>query len=97
MPNPKRVAAGRRNRLKWPGVTEAGRHRLREAALRNQPWKRSTGPRTAEGKARVALNAKRRQQHGAMSRREVRRELAGLDGVIDQLAEIRRQIQDAAG
>jgi len=32
-----------------------------------------------------------------MSVREVRRELAGLDGVIDQLAEIRRQIQDAAG
>jgi len=64
--------------------------------LRNQPWKRSTGPRTAEGKARVALNSKR-QQHGAMSRREVRRELAGLDGVIDQLAAIRQRIMDDAG
>ena len=50
-PNPRRVAAGRLNRAKCQGLTEAGRQRLREAALANRPWQFSTGPRTAAGKA----------------------------------------------
>ena len=48
--NPKRVAAGRRNRQRRGLLTDAARERLRQAALKNQPWKQSTGPRTAAGK-----------------------------------------------
>ena len=61
-PNPNRVRAGRLNRLKRQGLTPAGRERLRQAALRNRPWRFATGPRTPEGKARVAANAKAGQQ-----------------------------------
>src|SRR5207244_2524112 len=44
-PNPRRVAAGRRNRALREGLTEAGRRRLRETALRHRPWPYSTGPK----------------------------------------------------
>lgn len=54
--NPNRVAAGRRNRAKRGELTEAGRVKLRQAAMLNQPWNQSTGPVTAEGKAAVASN-----------------------------------------
>lgn len=94
LPNPLRVAAGRRNRLKRKELTEDGRQRLRAAALHHQPWRYATGPRTPTGKARSALNGKRRQV-AELSVREVRRELAGLDGVIDRLAEIRRGLFDS--
>ena len=90
-PNPKRVAAGYRNRLQRQGVTEAGRQRLREAALAHKPWLHSTGSRTPAGKARAALNGKG-QQVDEVSQRAVRRELAGLDSVIEQLASLRRQL-----
>ena len=74
VPNPRRVAAGKANQRKWKGHTEAGLLRLREAALRIKPWLQATGPRTAEGKARAALNGKARQK-GEYSRHE-RRQLA---------------------
>ena len=61
-PNPRRVEAGRRNRKKWKGFTPEGLERLRQAALTNRPWEHSTGPRTPEGKARVAANGKARQK-----------------------------------
>ena len=92
VPNPKRVAAGRRNRLKRKGLTEAGRQRLREAALRNQPWQYLTGPRTAAGKAQAAANGKLRQI-GELSVREVQWELTGLDAVLEDLAAVRRKLQ----
>jgi hypothetical protein len=91
IPNPRRVAAGRLNRAKCRGITDAGRQRLRDAAFRNSPWLRSTGPRTAAGKARVAANGKAKQVD-EVSRREVQRELAGVDDVIRRLAAIRRQV-----
>jgi hypothetical protein len=91
--NPKRVAAGKRNRALWRGLTEAGRRRLRESALRHRPWRFATGPRTPEGKARAAANAKRCQL-GPRSVREVRADLADLRGL---LAEIRACRQAAAG
>ena len=53
-PNPKRVAAGRLNRAKRKGLTPEGRERLRQLALKHQPWQFSTGPRSAAGKAKVA-------------------------------------------
>jgi len=43
-PNPNRVEAGRRNRKKRKGLTPAGREKLRQAALANQPWKHTKGP-----------------------------------------------------
>ena len=70
-------------------MTSEGRQRLRAAALRNRPWEHSTGPRTAEGKARVGLNGKR-QQRGSRSVRELREELAEAGQVIHQLAACRR-------
>src|SRR5262245_61577845 len=80
-PNPRRVAAGRLNQLKRGPLTEAGRQRLREHALRHRPWLCSTGPRSAEGRAQSALNGKRRQQ-GLLSVREARRELAAVRALI---------------
>jgi hypothetical protein len=91
-PNPKRVAAGKRNRQKSKGLTPAGRAKLREAALRNQPWRFSTGPRTAEGKAKVALNGKRRQL-GPISTTEIRADLAQLRGLIRDMRANRNLVE----
>jgi len=87
-PNPRRVAAGRKNRLKRRGLTAAGAEKLRQAALLNQPWSRSTGPRTEEGKARAARNGKLRQK-GKHSVRELRAELAGVQSLIDAVSRCR--------
>jgi len=67
--------------------------RLREAALRNKPWLRSTGPRTAVGKARAALNGKERQL-GDVSVRELRCELGDVGCMLERLAAVRQQILD---
>jgi len=45
-----------------------GLEALRLAARKNRPWEGSTGPRTAEGKARSRWNA---LKHGYWSRDEV--------------------------
>ena len=76
-PNPKRVEAGRRNRLKRQGFTPEGRERLRRAALAHRPWEHATGPRTAAGKARSAANGKVRQK-GPTSVRERRSALRAI-------------------
>ena len=92
VPNPRRVAAGRRNRLNRGPLSDGGREALRLAALRNQPWQHSTGPRTAAGKAKVAENG-RRFHAGAQSIRKVRAELRAVRQLIrkmkDTCAEIR--------
>jgi hypothetical protein len=93
-PNPRRVEAGKRNRALRKGLTEAGRQRLREAALRHQAWKHSTGPRTPEGKARAAANGKKRQL-GPLSVREIRADLAGLRGLLSTLQSTRRLVEGA--
>lgn len=67
------------------------RAKLREAALRNQPWKRSTGPRTAAGKARVALNGKKRQK-GRLSVREARRLVADVGDLVQTMRSSRQQV-----
>ena len=91
-PNPRRVAAGRRNRLRRKGLTPEGRERLRLAAVANRPWIHSTGPRTAAGKARVALNGKKRIQLGHLSVRERWHELAAARQAVLQLAACRRMV-----
>ena len=45
-PNPRRVAAGERNRTKRRGLTAEGREKLRQSALAARPWQYATGPRT---------------------------------------------------
>jgi hypothetical protein len=87
-PNPKRVLAGRANRGKRAGLSEEGRERLRQTALLHQPWRFSTGPRTAPGKARSAANGRIRQ-FGPRSVRQVRADLAGLRDLLREMREAR--------
>jgi hypothetical protein len=86
--------AGRLNRAKRKGLTPQGRERLRQAALKNRPWRFATGPRSPAGKARVALNGKTRQK-GPLSVREIKRDLAGLLGLLADMRANRRVV-DAA-
>lgn len=68
------------------GWTEERRAKQAEAIRRWKPWERATGPRSAEGKARSALNAYRgglREQLRELTKqlnealREHKRELDG--------------------
>lgn len=81
LPNPKRVAAGKRNRRLWTGHTPAGLERLRACALRVRPWEHATGPKTAAGKARAAANGTVRQK-GPKSVRQIRVEVADLRDLV---------------
>jgi hypothetical protein len=87
------VAAGKLNRRKRGPFTAAGLERLRQAALANRPWERSTGPRTAVGKAVAARNGKSRQR-GECSEREVRRSLGEVTGLIGDLVAGRRLVAE---
>ena len=90
VPSPARIAAGRRNRELRGPLSDAGRVRLREAALRNRPWEFATGPRTPAGRAKVALNGKRHRK-GVLSARERRRLLKGVEALRVGLSALRRQ------
>src|SRR4051812_22863589 len=61
-PNPRRALAGRLSRMKRGEITPEGREKLRQAAIKNRPWRFSTGPTTPEGKAAVAENGRVRQK-----------------------------------
>jgi hypothetical protein len=87
-PNPRRVAAGRLNRAQRGSLTDAGRERLRQAALLNRPWQHSTGPRTPAGRAQSVLNGKRRQR-GPQSIREIRAELKEVRELVRQMRQAR--------
>ena len=82
--NPRRVEAGKRNRMKRGPLTPEGRLRLRESALRNQPWRHSTGPRSSSGKAQAARNGKTRQK-GPRSVREIRADLAEMFNLLERM------------
>lgn len=58
------------------GWTPERRRRQALAIQRWRPWERSTGPRTSEGKAKVALNAWKGGERPAL--RELAQVLAGL-------------------
>jgi hypothetical protein len=90
--NPRRVAACRLNLAKRKGLTPEGRERLRQAALKNRPWRFSTGPRTPAGKAKMVINGKKRQL-GPRSVREVRADLAGLRALLRDMQTTRRALR----
>jgi len=85
------VLAGRRNRQLRGPLTDAGRQRLREAAHRDQPWRFGKGPRTAEGKAASASNARHRQKRPD-SLRQLKLGLAGVMSFASDMAKLRRVI-----
>jgi hypothetical protein len=87
-PNPRRVEAGRLNRAKRKGLTPEGREKLRRPALENKPWKSSTGPRTPEGKAKIAASKKARQK-GPPGITAIRAELADYRGFMKEMREAR--------
>ncbi len=90
VPNPRRVAAGRINRSLRRGLTEAGRQRLRESALRSQPWKLAIGPKSAAARLQSARNGKVRQA-GILSVRECRALTAELNADLSRFRQIRQQ------
>jgi hypothetical protein len=92
-PNPRRVAAGKRNRKLRRGLTPEGRAKLRQSALAHRPWRFATGPRTAEGKARSAANGRVRQK-GELSLRGLHRELAELNGLFGDMVALRRSLHE---
>ena len=87
-PNPRRVAAGKRNQLHRKGLRDASREKLRQTALTHQPWLRSTGPRTPAGKAQAVANGKVRQK-GPVSVRELRAELAEIRSLVKGMRDLR--------
>ena len=91
LPNPRRVTAGRMNYMKRKGLSSDGRERLRQAALCNRPWIRSTGPRSAAGRAQAAINGKRRQV-GPVSTRELKAELAAVRSLVRGLRGLRLEL-----
>lgn len=54
---PKQRAAANARAHRKPGFTPEGIERLRQAAHKNRPWAKSTGPTSPEGKARSTQNA----------------------------------------
>jgi hypothetical protein len=91
-PNPKRVAAGKRNQARWRGFTADGLRRLRESALRHRPWMHSTGPRTVAGKVKAAANGKTRQK-GKKSVRQIRAEMTILRELLEDMRETSRVLR----
>ena len=67
------------------GWTSARRLGQAEAIRRWQPWTRSTGPRTPEGKARSSRNRYRGDTRGML--REVRRLLREMDASLEELGD----------
>lgn len=56
MKNPRRVAAGKRNRALRGPITEEGSRALRIAIGKIKPWENATGPKTPEGKQVASMN-----------------------------------------
>jgi hypothetical protein len=77
-------------------LSESGRQRLREAAIKNRPWRHSTGPRTPEGKERAAANGYRhRADPGSL--RQLRVGMIDIHGMIEQMAGLRQALQGGSG
>ena len=96
-PNVNRVLAGRRNRVLRGPLTEQGRRRLQEAALRNKPWLKATGPKTTAGKAKAAANGRQRQEVPSASIREMRAALSDVSEAVKDAAKLRSQLLARTG
>ena len=86
-----RVVTGRVQQLKPKYFSPEVRQQRRALAMKNRPWQYAIGPRTAEGKARVAENG-RYAQKGTLSRRQIAACLSEFDALACGLAELRRCI-----
>ena len=89
--NPRRQAAGRQNGPMRGPLSEAARARLREATLKHQPWRFTTGPITEAGKKRSSDYGRWRQS-GLISQRELKRFVAGTFGLVGNAAALRKSI-----
>jgi hypothetical protein len=72
-------------------LSTESRERLRAAALANQPWTKTRGPVSTQGKKKSAANGKFRQR-GEKSRREIQAEIAGVLTLISQMAATRSSL-----
>ncbi|MCL2648186.1 MAG: hypothetical protein FWD61_14445 [Phycisphaerales bacterium] len=77
-----------RRQLRW---TPEARRMQAERCCQTQPWKRSTGPTSSEGKKRVAANGRHNQRKPG-SVRDCRASVADVGGMVDQLADLRRML-----
>ncbi len=68
MASQRQIEANRRNGAIHGPLSQREKDHLREVALRNRPWEKSTGPRTAKGKRRSAMNALKTGKHTAKKR-----------------------------
>lgn len=94
---PRQRAAANARAHRKPGFTPEGLERLRAAAHETKPWTRSTGPISAEGKARSSRNAWKggyrvRLAQSRAWRGDLSRWLAALD-IEDARAKISSAIQ----
>lgn len=87
--NPKRVAAGRRNRAKRGVLSDAARQFMSEAAQQNRPWESATGPKTQAGKAKSAKN---RKGKGTKTDETERPIIDNASNLLSQIAAIRRSV-----
>ena len=72
-------------------ISPEGLERLRAAAFAHEPWRFSTGPRSARGKAQSVLNGKLRQR-GPVSVRERRRQVADVLETIKSMKALRSAV-----
>ena len=93
-PNPRRVLAGKLNFLKRRGLTPEGRLKLQDAIQFHEPWLDSTGPRSVEGKAKVALNG-RKTKRGYTGVREMQREISAVMAMICEMQVARAEVISA--
>ena len=93
-PNPRRALAGKLNFLKRRGLTPEGKLKLQAAIQFHQPWVDSTGPRSVEGKAKVALNG-RRTKRGYTGVREMQREISAVMAMICEMQVARAEVISA--
>ncbi len=89
--NLRRVVAGITNDRKRQVWDEQDRQRLREQCLKRQPWLKSCGPLTQEGKHRSRANGYCHRPN-PNSAREIRACVYDVNDFIGQMVELRREI-----
>ena len=95
VPNPRRVEAGRRNRKLRGPLSEEGRRRLQSAIRRTQPWKKSTGPRTAAGKQRSSANG--RVQLNRIAAQKIRDDIQDIAFMLETMGQLERLVSNGRG